>query len=185
MLLLKKDQVQFQDVINPDSQQPLPIIGIFYQNQLFKHLKSFPKDKLDSARQLTRQLSLDPKVICLMLEETDKYTIWCQDSKLKSYDSSSNKSVDLTSGIDLKELVREMRDIGGIKIQDRRYRLNVYPRCLVGSEATTWLVRKFFISDTEAVKLGQKLIDAKLMHHVTDSHPFEDGFFFYRFYWDE
>ena len=36
-----------------------------------------------------------------------------------------------------------------------------------GSEATTWLVCKLFISDVEAVKLGQKLIAAKLMHHVT------------------
>jgi hypothetical protein len=183
MLLLKKDQVQFQDVINPDSEQPTPVIGIFYQNKLFKHLKSFPKDKLESAQQLTRQLSLDPKVVCLMLEEAEKYTIWCQDTKLKSYDAS--KAHDSTNHIDLKELVREMRDIGGIKIQDRRYRLTVYPRCIVGSEATTWLVRKFFISEAEAVKLGQRLIDAKLMHHVTDSHPFEDGFFFYRFYWDE
>jgi hypothetical protein len=183
MLLLKKDQVQFQDVINPDTEQPTPIIGIFYQNKLFKHLKSFPKDKLKSAQQLTRQLSLDPQVVCLVLEEADKYTIWCQDAKLKSYEASQSK--DRISEIDLQELVREMRDIGGIKIKDRRYRLTVYPRCLVGSEATTWLVRKFFISEAEAVKLGQRLIDAKLLHHVTDSHPFEDGFFFYRFYWDE
>jgi Domain found in Dishevelled, Egl-10, and Pleckstrin (DEP) len=187
MLLLKKDQVQFQDVINPDSEQPTPVIGIFYQNKLFKHLKSFPKDKLESAQKLMRQLSLDPKEAFLLLEETEQYTIWCQDSKLKSFNAikKDNKTQDLTSEIDLKELVREMRDIGGIKIKDRRYRLTVYPRCMVGSEATTWLVRKFFISEAEAVKLGQRLIDAKLLHHVTDSHPFEDGFFFYRFYWDE
>jgi Domain found in Dishevelled, Egl-10, and Pleckstrin (DEP) len=182
MLLLKEDQVQFQDVVNPDSEQPTPVIGILYQNKLFKHLKSFPKDKLESAQKLTRQLSLDPKTICLMLEEAKKYTIWCHDAKLQAYD---NSNVDRTSEIDLKELVREMRDIGGIKIQDRRYRLTVYPRCMVGSEATTWLVRRFFLSEADAVKLGQRLIDAKLLHHVTDSHPFEDGFFFYRFYWDE
>jgi hypothetical protein len=182
MLLLKEDQVQFQDVINPDSEQPTPVIGILYQNKLFKHLKSFPKDKLESAQQLTRQLSLDPAVMCLMLEEAEKYTIWCQDSKLKLY---NKKKVDRIGEIDLKELVREMRDIGGVKIQDRRYRLTVYPRCLVGSEATTWLVRRFFLSEADAVKLGQRLIDAKLLHHVTDSHPFADGFFFYRFYWDE
>jgi hypothetical protein len=182
MLLLKKDQVQFQDVINLDSEQPLPVIGILYKNKIFKHLKSFPKDKLESAQQLTRQLSLDPTVVCLMLEEDENYTIWCQDSKLQSYESSK---IDRLNEIDLKELVREMRDIGGVKIQDRRYRLTIYPRCLVGSEATTWLVRRFFLSEIEAVQLGQKLIDAKLMHHVTDSRSFEDGFFFYRFYWDE
>ena len=187
MLLLKESQVEFQDVINPDSENPTPVIGIFYQNKLFKKVKSFPKDKLESAQQLTRRLSLDPKIACLMLEEAEQYTIWCQDTKLKSYDSSqvdksNNNWIDK---IDLKELVREMRDIGGVKIKDRRYRLTVYPRCIVGSEATTWLVRKFFVSEAEAVKLGQRLIDEKLLHHVTDEHPFEDGFFFYRFYWDD
>ena len=182
MLLIKEDQVQFQDVINPTSEQPIPVIGIIYQDKIFKHLKSFPKDKLESAQQLMRQLSLDPTAICLMLEQAETYTIWGQDAKLKIYD---NNQVDRTNDIDLKELVREMRDIGGVKIKDRRYRLTVYPRCIVGSEATTWLVRRFFLSEAEAVKLGQRLIDAKLLHHVTDSHPFEDGFFFYRFYWDE
>ncbi len=187
MLLLKESQVEFQDVINPDSEKPTPVIGIFYQNKLFKKVKSFPKDKLESAQQLTRRLSLDPQVACLMLEEATGYTIWCQDAKLISYDSSqvdksNNNWIDK---IDLKELVREMRDIGGVKIKDRRYRLTVYPRCIVGSEATTWLVRKFFVSEAEAVKLGQRLIDEKMLHHVTDAHPFEDGFFFYRFYWDE
>ena len=111
--------------------------------------------------------------------------IWSlhQDTKLQAYDRS--QSDDWINKIDLKELVREMRDIGGIKIKDRRYRLTVYPRCFIGSEATTWLVRRFFVAEAEAVKLGQRLIDAKLLHHVTDSHPFEDGYFFYRFYWDE
>ena len=186
MLLLKKNQVQFQDVINPNSDEVTPIIGLFYQNQIFKHLKSFPKDELKSAQKLVRQLSLDPAVICLTIEEDKEYTIWCQDSKLKSYQAKSVVgSDDWISKIDLKELVREMRDIGGVKIKDRRYRLNVYRRCIVGSEATTWLVRKFFVAEAEAIKIGQRLIDEKLLHHVTDGHPFEDGFFFYRFYWDE
>jgi Domain found in Dishevelled, Egl-10, and Pleckstrin (DEP) len=187
MLLLKESQVEFKDVINPGGDRSIPVIGVLYQNKLFKHLKSFPKDKLESAQQLTRQLSLDPTVVCLMLEEADRYTIWCQDTKLQSYDASpTDRNITTPIGkIDLKELVREMRDIGGVKIKDRRYRLNVYPRCMVGSEMTTWMVRRFFLAETDAVKLGQRLIDEKLLHHVTDSHPFEDGLFFYRFYWDE
>jgi hypothetical protein len=64
MLLLKEDQVQFQDVINSESEQPTPIIGVFYQNRLYKQLKSCSKDKLESAQQLARQLSLDPEFVC-------------------------------------------------------------------------------------------------------------------------
>jgi Domain found in Dishevelled, Egl-10, and Pleckstrin (DEP) len=183
MLLLKEGQIQFQEVINPEHEQPEPFLGVFYQDKLFKKLKSFPKDRLESAQQFTRQLSLDPRVACLMLEGDEKYTVWYQDTNLRAYDAS--QVGDWISKINLKELVREMRDIGGIKIKDRRYRLNIYPRCMVGSEASTWLMRRFSVSDIDAVKLGQRLIDENLLHHVTDSHPFEDGFFFYRFYWDE
>ncbi len=195
MLLLKESQVKFQNVINPSSDESIPVIGVLHENKLFKQLKSFPKDKLESAQKLMRQLSLDPKETFLLLEEAEAYSIWCLDPKLKSSDPllAEDKPApqqepiaeDPIAKIDLKELVREMRDIGGVKIKDRRYRLNVYPRCMVGSEMTTWMVRKFFLSETDAVRLGQRLIDEKLLHHVTDDRAFEDGFFFYRFYWDE
>jgi hypothetical protein len=195
MLLLKESQVEFQNVINPSSDGSIPVIGVLYEQQLFKQLKSFPKDKLESAQKLMRQLSLDPKESFLLLEEAEAYSIWCLDSKLRSIDPDLAKdkpeakpepvAEDPIAKIDLKELVREMRDIGGVKIKDRRYRLNVYPRCMVGSEMTTWMVRKFFIAEPDAVRLGQRLIDEKLLHHVTDDRDFEDGFFFYRFYWDE
>jgi hypothetical protein len=183
MLLLKEDQVRFEDAIDPGSENPKPLLGLFYQNKIFKKLRSFPKERLESVQQFMRQLSLNQDVAYLVTEGTDKYTIWYEDAKLQAYDRS--RSDDWINKIDLKELVREMRDIGGIKIKDRRYRLTVYPRCFIGSEATTWLVRRFFVAEAEAVKLGQRLIEAKLLHHVTDSHPFEDGYFFYRFYWDE
>ena len=91
MLLLKESQVEFQDAIDPDSDRSIPIIGVLYQNRLFKHLKSFPKDKLDPVRQLSHQLSLDPTMVCLMLEEADRYTIWSQDTKLQSYAASQDE----------------------------------------------------------------------------------------------
>jgi hypothetical protein len=183
MLLIEENQVQVQEVINLEEDHPRPFIGIVYQNKLFKKLKSFPKDRFERAQHYLRELSSNRDTIYLMTQGAEKYIIWCEDARLQAYDASQSDA--WISKIDLKNLVREMRDIGGIKIQDRRYRLMVYPRCFVGSEATAWLVHRFQISTAEAVKLGQRLIDAKLMHHVTDDHDFKDGYFFYRFYWDD
>jgi Domain found in Dishevelled, Egl-10, and Pleckstrin (DEP) len=183
MLLLKEDRVQFQEVINPESDRAQPFIGVFYQGKFFEKLKSFPREQFESAQQRMRQLSLNKEAVYLLLEESEDYTIWCQQEKLELYNVKGSK--DWISGIDLKSLVSEMRDINGIKIQDRRYRLVVYPRCFVGSEATIWLVHRFGIYESEAVELGQRLIDDKLMHHVANDHPFKNGHFFYRFYWDE
>jgi len=87
--------------------------------------------------------------------------------------------------IDLEALVREMRGSDGIVISDRRYRLNVYPRCFVGLEAVDWLVQNRNCTRAEAIEVGQMLLDRGIIHHVMDQHGFQDEYLFYRFYSDE
>ncbi len=86
---------------------------------------------------------------------------------------------------DLKRLVKKMRSPGGINIQDRRYRLNIYPACFVGSEAVNWLVEHQNYTREEAIELGQILLERGIIHHVLDQHPFKDSYLFYRFCDDE
>ncbi len=92
---------------------------------------------------------------------------------------------DRLTAVDIEELVNKMRGPEGIEIRDRRYRLNIYPACFIGSEAVDWLVQKHNCTREEAIELGQILIERSIIHHVVDQHPFKDGYFFYRFYADE
>lgn len=85
----------------------------------------------------------------------------------------------------LEGLAEQMRGVNGIEIKDRRYRLNVYPQCFVGSEAVAWLMRTQRATRTEAIRIGQLLLERGIIHHVVDAHPFEDSNLFYRFYSDE
>jgi len=87
--------------------------------------------------------------------------------------------------IDIEKVAARMRGEGGVKIKDRRYRLNVYPSCFVGSEAVSWLVECYGCTRDEAVALGKRLGDRGIIHHVADEHPFQDKYLFYRFYADE
>lgn len=75
----------------------------------------------------------------------------------------------------------------GVKSDDRRWRLLTYPKCFVGQEMVDWLMEHVDgeIDRAEAVRLGQKLLDAGIMHHVTKSEPFADEYYFYRFQEDE
>ncbi|NEQ15777.1 MAG: hypothetical protein F6K44_18960, partial [Moorea sp. SIO3E2] len=82
-------------------------------------------------------------------------------------------------------LVEEMRQPGGLEIKDRRYRLNSYGCCFVGSEAVDWLVKRCNSTREDAVTVGQILINRGIIHHVADDHPFRDDYLFYRFYLDE
>jgi len=85
--------------------------------------------------------------------------------------------------LDLDTLAGQLRS--SISIEDRRYRLNLYPRCFVGSEAVAWLMTTQKATKVEAIRLGQALIDRKIIHHVLDEHAFADAYLFYRFYSDE
>jgi hypothetical protein len=72
-----------------------------------------------------------------------------------------------------------------LEIKDRRDRLNLYPVCFIGSEAVDWLVQRQNCTREEAIALGQLLIERGIIHHVSDEHPFQDDYHFYRFYADE
>lgn len=49
----------------------------------------------------------------------------------------------------------------------------------------SWLRDNLGLSQAEAIALGQRLIEEKWIHHVTDDHQFKNEYLFYRFYMDE
>ncbi len=100
---------------------------------------------------------------------------------LKKY----NKKIDRINSLELEEIVTQMRNTGGVKIKNRRYRLKNYYSCFVGSEAVNWMVNNLNISTEEAIRLGQRLIDEEFIHHVLFRENFQNEYLFYRFYWDE
>ncbi|NEP13678.1 MAG: mechanosensitive ion channel [Symploca sp. SIO2C1] len=87
--------------------------------------------------------------------------------------------------LDIEELVQRMREPEGLEIKDRYYRRNLYPACFIGAEAVEWFMQKQNCTLEVAIALGELLIARKIIHHVTDKHPFRDDYLFYRFYTDE
>jgi hypothetical protein len=85
------------------------------------------------------------------------------------------------SDAELARLAERMRAPDGVPTRDRRHRLAVYPRCFVGSEAVDWLLRAGELTRSEAVALGQRLVERGFVRHVLDEHDFRDGNFFYAF----
>jgi potassium-dependent mechanosensitive channel len=87
--------------------------------------------------------------------------------------------------LDLEALANAMRGTSGVEIKDRRYLVNIYPKCFVGSEAVDWLVRNQRTTREGAIRIGLLLVNRGIIHHVLDEHSFEDKNLFYRFYADE
>lgn len=85
---------------------------------------------------------------------------------------------------DFSRTYEAMRDTRtGIPVADRRYRLKLYPRSFVGSEAVLWMVKNLRLSQMAAIVLGQEMINAGVFHHVCHAHTFKDEYLFYR--WEE
>jgi Protein of unknown function, DUF547/Domain found in Dishevelled, Egl-10, and Pleckstrin (DEP) len=73
----------------------------------------------------------------------------------------------------------------GFRVADRRWRLLSYPKCFVGSEAVEWMMGELSLDRAAAIRTGQHLMDAGILHHVTHSEPFSDSYYFFRFQEDD
>ena len=185
MQILANDRVSYCNVIFQKDNQVENLRGIFYKNKLFCKDKFFFKYQQREALQYGKQKFLEGKgkIMYLLIEDTTGLTVWIEDANLKL--SKQQYFLDVVNTINIKDVVARMRNIGGIIIKDRRYHLVSYPKCFIGHEAVEWMMKNLSLSSEQAVRLGQRLIDEKFIHHVTDEHPFINDFFFYRFYWDE
>lgn len=74
---------------------------------------------------------------------------------------------------------------GALDIADRRWRLQEYPRCFVGSQAVEHLMHSLRRPREEVLALGQALGELGLLVHVMQEHPFLDQDLFYRLAWSD
>lgn len=90
------------------------------------------------------------------------------------------EDISVIDAIDLDQVASGMQVASGL-IAARSYRGTSYPACFVGHEAVDWLCRQHALTREQAVNLGQRLQDLRVLQHVTDEHDFIDDYFFYRF----
>ena len=185
MLLITGDQVKYCQISYSVGNEVRTLDGMSYRDKLFIKLHSFPKNQKQAAIEKAKVIALENKghFLVILVEERENYVIWQENDQVK-IKVPEPKHIPI-SEINLEQLVAKMRNVGGIRIEDRRYKLRVYPRCFVGSEAVIWLMESLKLSHENAIRLGQRLVDEKWIHHVADDHSFKDEYLFYRFYWDE
>ena len=198
MLFLDHTQVKYCKVQNQDK----TISGLIYNDNLFIREKAFPKEEMEAAIKECREEYLDhverSQIPTLLVKDKNSVGIWMQNNQHKSniisyveggdtsdIKTTTAKSHSSSNRISLKQLATQMRSENGVEIKTRRYKLKLYQRCFLGNEAVTWLSEKTKLSRENTVKLGQKMIDKGIFHHVLDDGEFKDEELFYRFHEDE
>ncbi|MGL5082125.1 MAG: mechanosensitive ion channel domain-containing protein [Microcoleaceae cyanobacterium] len=86
---------------------------------------------------------------------------------------------------DWEAIAAAMRGENGVEIKDRRFRLRVFAKTFLGSDAVNWLMINEQATRPEAIMIGQLMVKQHMIHHALDEHDFKDEPLFYRFYADE
>ncbi|MGD1917719.1 MAG: DEP domain-containing protein [Pleurocapsa sp.] len=198
MLFLDHTQIKYCKLQGQDT----ATTGIIYNGKIFTRAKAFPKEELEVAIKECREEYLDheerSKIPTLLIKERKSVGIWMENQRYKQKDilevlggeksseqessrKSTSKSTSDISRISIRQIAAQMRSEQGVEIKTRRYKLKLYQRCFLGNEAVDWIVGKIKVSRTDAVKIGQKMIEKGIVNHVTNDHSFKDENLFYRF----
>lgn len=178
MIILQSDQVNFSTLTSRAFGSEVKVPGLEYQQKLYvKGETYYHKDRQASIHKARQKILAMKGQAVLLTEDQGTLTLWYRDKTAQKVHSLMN--------IDVKQLVAAMRNVGGLHIKERPFRLKTYQQCFVGSEAVDWMVSYLDVSREEAVQIGQRLINENWIHHVVDDQEFQDEYFFYRFRWDE
>jgi EAL domain-containing protein (putative c-di-GMP-specific phosphodiesterase class I) len=80
-----------------------------------------------------------------------------------------------------ERILEEMRGLDGIDVRDRRHHLRQYPQCFVAADVVTWMTKRWSISRTVAVRIGERLTALGYIEHVVSEHDFADAYLFFQF----
>jgi hypothetical protein len=183
-MLLKSHDVSYCQLVRQVENSSAIVSGVSYQGNLFMQGNSYPLSQRQSAIIEMRRSYLDPEpaIACLLVENGNLLTIWYEDHHIIKI---VENAAEIVKYYNLTELVDRMRSPQGVTIEtrDRSFRLP-YKQCFIGREAVDWISSRLSIGRTEAVMLGQRLMDAKLLANLSDRQPFVDADLFYQFHLD-
>jgi len=74
MFILKRQDVEISSIQHPKRDQKVPVLH--YQGQTFRLINIFGATQSDEARALWRELTDNRGKACVLLEETERYSIW-------------------------------------------------------------------------------------------------------------
>ncbi len=185
MKILDHKQVKYCNLVQHQQDIPQYLPGLIFKNKLFIKDKIFTREEQKEAQDYGKKQFLDNKgqIEYLLLEDVTGFIIWKESNQVELLKSNSKNNLLKTNN--LEEIVNKIRGNNGVEIKDRRHRLKLYSKCFIGSDLVDWMMKDLSISLEQAIKIGQQLIDKKIIHHVHDQHDFENKYLFYRFYVDE
>jgi Domain found in Dishevelled, Egl-10, and Pleckstrin (DEP) len=184
-MLLKSQDVSYCQLVRQFGNTSEIVNGVSFKGNLFVRGNSYPLQQRQTAITEMRRSYLDPEpaIACLLVDDGEIATIWYEDRYIIKVVESPQ---DIVTYFDLAQLVKEMRSPEGVEIKNRAQSFRFpFVRCFVGKEAVDWMSAKLSISRSEAVALGQRLMNDNWLKNLSNQQPFADADFFYQFCMDK
>ena len=68
--------------------------------------------------------------------------------------------------------------------KNQRFHYTFYQHVFSGSDMVDWFISHNLVKNrNQGERLGRKLIEGRVIHHVTSKRDFYDGYHLYKFYW--
>ncbi len=74
MFILKRQDVEISSIQHPKREQQIPILT--YQGQTFRLISVYGANQAEEAKAFWRDLTDNRGKVCVLLEETDRYSVW-------------------------------------------------------------------------------------------------------------
>ena len=94
MFILKREDVEISTVLHPKRDQQVPIL--YYQGQTFRLIRVFTASQEEEAKAFWRELTDNQGKACVLLEETERYSIWGK-VRIENLGSHSGERQNITS----------------------------------------------------------------------------------------
>jgi hypothetical protein len=179
MLLLDESDTTSCYLYSERQQHPLP--ALTYQDKKFLEVPS--SQVLDQNRAIAFARTLDDqtngKLLILVVTSQERSKIWREAPHLAK--SLPVEAQTLVSQFQLQDVALIMRSAPNLEQTSHRQGLRYYSGCFTGQAATQFLMTQYQISQANAIRLGQRLLNEHLIGPIGRQSLFTNGTLFYRF----
>jgi Domain found in Dishevelled, Egl-10, and Pleckstrin (DEP) len=161
--------------------QPNPLPALTYQDKQFLEVPSSQVLDQDRAIALARTLDdkTDGKLLILVITTEKQSKVWREAPHLAQ--SQPVAAQELVSQFQLQDVALIMRSSPNLEQTNQRQGLRQYSGCFTGQAATQFLMTQYQLSQSNAIRLGQRLLNEHLIGPIGRQSLFTNGTLLYRF----
>jgi Domain found in Dishevelled, Egl-10, and Pleckstrin (DEP) len=179
MLLLDESDTASCYLWSEQHRQPLPALQ--YQD---KHFLEIPSSQvLDSDRAIAFARTLvdktNGKLLILVVSNQQQSKVWREAPHLAQ--SQPVEAQELVSQFQLQDVALLMRSSPSLAQTNQRQGLRQYSGCFTGQAATQFLMTQYQLSQSNAIRLGQRLLNEHLIGPIGRQSLFTNSTLLYRF----